>query len=406
MNLNVRPVLTALLRNRTGAILVAMQIAIALAVLVNALYITTQRIERMRRPTGIDVNNIFVMYSGGFTARFNIGSTLQQDLDYLRGLQDVVSATAINAIPLSDGGTADSITTTPKGPGPDNYNRFEIDEHGLEALGVQLVAGRNFRHEEIQPPLGKADASRFFDQVILSRAAAVHLFGQENPLGKPVYDSLGQVATVIGIVDPIVGSWPENEHPDDVFFGPRLAARSGVGTYYLVRTRPGRRDAVMRIAEEHLSRMNTDRVITFNRTLAAIRDLTYLGDRTMSIYLLSVTGCLIAVTCFGIFALATFNVSTRTKQIGTRRAVGARRGDIIQYFLIENGLTTSAGILVGCALALGAGYWLSLEYALPRLNLYYLVGGVLALWAIGQLAAWQPARRAARVSPSVATRTV
>jgi putative ABC transport system permease protein len=43
---------------------------------------------------------------------------------------------------------------------------------------------------------------------------------------------------------------------------------------------------------------------------------------------------------------------------------------------------------------------------LPRLDLYYLVGGVLALWLIGQAAAWQPARRAAGVSPSVATRTV
>jgi putative ABC transport system permease protein len=112
------------------------------------------------------------------------------------------------------------------------------------------------------------------------------------------------------------------------------------------------------------------------------------------------------VTCLGVFALATFNVSTRTKQIGTRRAVGARRRDIVRYFLIENGLITSTGILVGCALALGTGYWLSLQYALPRLDLYYLVGGVLLLWAIGQLAAWQPARRAAAVPPSVATRTV
>ena len=45
----------------------------------------------------------------------------------------------------------------------------------------------------------------------------------------------------------------------------------------------------------------------------------------------------------GIFGLATFNVSTRTKQIGTRRAVGARRRDIVRYFLVENGLITSAG---------------------------------------------------------------
>jgi putative ABC transport system permease protein len=406
MNLNVRPVFTALLRNRTGAILVALQIAIALAVLVNALYITVQRIERIRTPTGIDVDNIFVMYSGGFTQRFDIRSTLQQDLDYLRGLDGVVSATAINAIPLSGGGSANNITIAPKVDGPDNYNFFDIDEHGLDALGVKLVAGRNFRHDEIQPPLGKADASRFVDQVILSRAAATRLFGEANPLGKPVYDSLGQVATVIGIVDPVLGSWPTNEHPDWVYFEPRSAARGGIGSYYLVRTLPGRRDAVMRVAEEHMASANPDRVITFNRTLAAIRDLTYLGDRTMSIYLLTVTCCLIAVTCFGIFALATFNVSTRTKQIGTRRAVGARRADIIQYFLIENGLTTSGGILLGCLLALGAGYWLSLEYALPRLNLYYLVAGVLALWGIGQLAAWQPARRAAAVSPSVATRTV
>jgi putative ABC transport system permease protein len=126
----------------------------------------------------------------------------------------------------------------------------------------------------------------------------------------------------------------------------------------------------------------------------------------MSIYLGTVLALIVAVTCLGIFALATFNVSTRTKQIGTRRAVGARRRDIVRYFLVENALITSTGVVVGCALALAAGYWLSLQYALPRLNLYFLVGGVLLLWAIGQLAAWQPARRAATVPPSVATRTV
>jgi putative ABC transport system permease protein len=162
----------------------------------------------------------------------------------------------------------------------------------------------------------------------------------------------------------------------------------------------------MRTVEEHMSRSNPDRVIDWVRPLNYFRNLSYLGDRAMEIYLVTVTALMIAVTCLGIFALATFNVSTRTKQIGTRRAVGARRRDIVRYFLVENGLITSAGVVAGCALALGAGYWLSLEYALPRLNLYYLVGGVLLLWAIGQLAAWQPARRAAAVPPSVATRTV
>src|SRR5580704_6836642 len=115
MSLNVRPILSALLRNRTGAILVAMQVAIALAVLVNALYIVTQRVERIGRPTGIDVANIFAVSSSGFTPNFHEAASLQQDLAYLRSLPGVVAADAINAIPLSGGGSSQMIVTRPGG---------------------------------------------------------------------------------------------------------------------------------------------------------------------------------------------------------------------------------------------------------------------------------------------------
>jgi putative ABC transport system permease protein len=406
MSLNIRPILSALLRNRTGAVLVAMQVAIALAVLVNALYIVVQRADKIRRPTGIDVDNVLVIASAGFTERFQTVPSVQEDLAYLRGLPGVIAASATGAIPLSNGGDNEPLVTRPDTPRTDNYNALEIDEHGLDALGVRLIAGRNFRHDEIGPPLTKSDASRFVPEIIVSRALAEHLFPRQDPLGKRVYDSLNQSATIIGVVDPLIGCFPSSDHPDWVFFMPRLPYSFGGSLKYLVRTQPGQRDAIMRIAEAHLSKSNPERVIDWVRTLNYFRDLSYLGDRAMGIYLITVTALLIAVTCLGIFALATFNVGTRTKQIGTRRAVGARRRDIIHYFMIENGLITSAGVILGCALALAAGYWLSLQYALPRLNLYYLVGGVLVLWAVGQLAAWQPARRASAVSPSVATRTV
>ncbi len=111
-------------------------------------------------------------------------------------------------------------------------------------------------------------------------------------------------------------------------------------------------------------------------------------------------------SALGIFGLATFNVNNRTRQIGTRRAVGARRIDIVRYFMTENWLVTTLGVVLGCVLALAAGFWLSNQYQMPRLDLYYLVGGVLGLWAVGQLAAWQPALRAAKVSPAMATRNV
>ena len=405
MNLNIRPILSALLRNRTGAVLVAVQVAIALAVLANAAYIIVQRTEKIHRPTGIDEPNILVIESAGFTARFQQTASVRDDLAYLRGVSGVIAATASNSIPLSDGGNNDSLVTQPDAPRTGYINDMEIDEHGLDALGARLVAGRNFQREEIQPALTKSDISRFVPTIIVSRALGEHLFPHESPLGRQVWDSSKHQATIVGVVDPIMGNFPGSEHPDWVFFLPRMPMEFIV-VRYLVRTQPGQRDAVARLVESHLAASNPDRVINFVRPLTYFKNLSYLSASSMEIYLLTVTALVIAVTSLGIFALATFNVSTRTKQIGTRRAVGARRRDIVRYFLIENGLITSVGVLAGCALALAAGYWLSVRYALPRLDLYYLVGGVLALWAIGQLAAWQPARRAAAVPPSVATRTV
>jgi len=241
--------------------------------------------------------------------------------------------------------------------------------------------------------------------VIVTQAAAQALFPRENALGKTIYDALGDSATIVGIIDNMVGSgyWGY-QAVDYVAIIPQLPRIYGFA--YLVRTEPDRRDAVMRTVEEHMAQLDPNRVIKAVHSVEFYKKLLYLSDRNMEVFLITVTVLLLAIACLGIFALATFNVSTRTKQIGTRRAVGARRADIVRYFMVENGLITTAGIVIGCALALAVGYWLSLQYQLPRLDLYYLVAGVLVLWAIGQLAAWQPARRAAAVSPAVATRTV
>ena len=126
----------------------------------------------------------------------------------------------------------------------------------------------------------------------------------------------------------------------------------------------------------------------------------------MAVYLGVVIALLLGIAALGIFGLAAFNVSTRTKQIGTRRAVGARRTDILRYFLAENWLITSVGVVVGCVLALLLGYWLSTAFELPRLKLYYLLAGVVVLWSVSLAAALRPARRASLVSPAIATRTV
>lgn len=406
MSLDIRPVVSSLLRNRTGAVLVAFQIAIALAVLVNAVFIVHQRIEKMSRPTRIDDQNLFGVQTAEFTDRFNYEASVSEDLAYLRSLPGVVSASVSNSIPLGISGSATTVYTQPDSKGNRaQMNYFSMDEQGLNTLGVRLLAGRAFRANEILPPLTVTNANDLVPQLIVTKVLAEKLFPHENAVGKVVYDSLGRPSTIVGIIDNMIGTgWWGYEALDQVAILPQLPRLYGFD--YLVRTEPGRRNAIMRIAEEHLSTSNPDRAIKSVRSVEYYKKLLYRDDRNMGVFLTTVTALLLAVASLGIFGLATFNVSARTKQIGTRRAIGARKADIVRYFMVENGLITTAGILVGSALALAIGYWLSLQYQLPRLDLYYLVGGVLVLWLIGQLAAWQPARKASGVSPSVATRTV
>lgn len=407
MNLNIRPILSALLRNRTGAVLVAAQIALALAILVNATYIVKQRLEAIHRPTGVDEANLFSIDAAGFTPRYDYASSVRDDLDYLRGLDGVIAATVIGNVPLSSSSNIVPLFKTPDHKTSGMFFAFfdEMDEQGLEALGSHLIAGRGFRKEEILPPMTPSDqTTRPFNHIVVTENLARQIAPDGNVLGKTVYDPLGRPVTIIGISASRAGPWME---PLRVLPGSYWVPQQPLmyGFHYLVRTQPGRRDQVMRIASEHLAKSNMDRVIQRVTAVADFKKALMLKDKMTALSLVIVTSLLLAVTALGIFGLATFNVTTRTKQIGTRRAVGARKRDVVRYFLVENGLITTTGIGLGCALALGVGYWLSLRYQLPRLDLYYLVGGVLGLWALGQLAAWQPARRAAAVPPSVATRT-
>jgi putative ABC transport system permease protein len=97
-------------------------------------------------------------------------------------------------------------------------------------------------------------------------------------------------------------------------------------------------------------------------------------------------------------------VQQRTRQIGVRRALGARRVDILRYFQTENFLLATLGIALGCAAAIGINVWLMAHYAVPRLPIVYLPIGAVALWLLGQLAVLGPALRAARVPPTTAMR--
>jgi putative ABC transport system permease protein len=163
---------------------------------------------------------------------------------------------------------------------------------------------------------------------------------------------------------------------------------------------------VLAAAQEVLKRTDPRRVITSARTLEEVRRQFFQDDLAMAAMLVGVILALLGVTALGIVGLASFWVGQRRRQIGVRRALGATRRDILMYFQTENFLIVSAGVALGMTLAYAANLLLMARYELPRLPLYYLPVGALALWGLGQLAVLGPALRAAAVPPVVATRSV
>jgi len=401
--MEMRPILSALLRNRAGAILVALQIAITLAIVVNAIYVTQQRVEKIGRPTGMDDQNIFAFTVTGFEKDFDFQAMVREDMALLRQMPGIVDAAPIRQVPLSGSGSSTGFFSLPNQKGeqsPANY--YSTDEHGINTLGTRLSAGATFDAGVIE--LRNEDKQGMPPIAIISQGLATALFPKQNALGKTFYDDQSKPFRIVGVIEHIHGSWVGWDKVDRVMLTPVVGP--GPGTQYIVRTRPGEIDRVMTATETALRKRDPNRVVGKLHKMSDYKKRSYSGDSFMAVTLTTVTGLVLTFSALGIFGLATFNVNNRTRQIGTRRAIGARKRDIVRYFMTENWMVTTLGVVMGCILALAAGFWLSNQYQMPRLDLYYLLCGVLGLWAVGQFAAWQPSRRAAKVSPAMATRNV
>ena len=391
-----------------------MQVAITLAVLVNVAYIVRQRVEEVSKPTGMDLDNMFWIATGTSSPDYNYATAVKADLIYLNSLSGVVAASTINNLPQTGAITnlpfASNLEALQRPNGGIGALIYLGTEKLLDALGLKLVAGHDFHLDAIKPPAANPNASLgdWAEEIIVTQAMARKLFPDGNALGKLVYVGLiNKSSTIVGIVD-FMRAGPAPARYEDfvtqIVIAPIIP--SGPSGLYVIRAKPGQRAALMRQLEKNFADLQPGRFISrmedYNRTAATIRQ----GTRASAIILAVVALFVLAVTVVGISGLAAFNVTTRTKQLGIRRAIGARKFHILRYFLVENWIITTCGTVLGCMLALVAGLKLSIMYEMPRLPLYYLVGGVLLMWIVGLLAVLVPARRAASISPAVATRGV
>ena len=116
--MEIGPIWRALMRNKTAYVLIALQIAVTMAIMVNAVAIVQERNRLMARPSGIDEPNIFHLESVSFTADFDQAAAIREDLDAIRSMPGVVDAIATNSVPLRNGGWSSGTATRSCSPGP------------------------------------------------------------------------------------------------------------------------------------------------------------------------------------------------------------------------------------------------------------------------------------------------
>lgn len=400
-SLELGPIIRALMRNKLGVVLIALQMAFTMTVIVNAIDIIHDRTLKINSPTGMLEADIFSIRSFGFGSSLNAQALMDEDLDMLRQLPGVVDVSRVNAVPASGSGSSSGYAIEPgRRELTVSAAQYSVDDHALDTMGLTLLAGRNFAPEDVRRRA--ATEPRSADQIIVSLALAEEMFPGEGleAVGKTIYSADDKPLRIIGIVEKLQSPWPNATDwiVERSLMIPDVVLESS--SIYLVRTLPGQRDVLMSEVEERLAAAGHDRILMNNKSVDQMRTELYRMDTAMARVLYTVIATLIFITALGIIGLAVFSINKRRRQIGTRRALGATRGGILRYLLVENFLISAAGVLFGAILTLGFNIFLVRAFDIPRLDWYYAPLAMLVLLLLGQLAALGPAFTAARVPPA------
>lgn len=388
--------------HRVLAVFAALQIALAVALVIGAALISKGmgamlHVADVYRPETMLTFEVSLPVSQYDTPQ-KTAAWFRDSLDRLRSLPGVHAAEATTALPYSDYAWTQEfeIENRPKAPGTSqNTLRLTVSEGYFAALRTPIIAGRGFSATDSleSPPVA-----------VVSRRFAEHYFPGENPIGHRIrMGAEGETwLTIIGVGEEATYSMWKEALRGEVYISAAQIPPHRV--FYAV---VGAGDPLSLAAPARKALAGIDPLLP----LDAIQTYSQLLHENLTglIYaaLLMGVDALIAflLAAIGVFSLMANLVGERTREIGVRLAVGARREDVLRMILGQASILTAIGVGVGLPLAFG----------LARLSANLLrgvkptdpvvFGGVTAAIVLATLiASWAPARRASHVDPMTALR--
>ena len=324
-----------------------------------------------------------------------------QSLDKLRALPSVKSAELTSALPYGDQAWLDDcqIENRPLAPGKfQSALRIPVSNGYLAAFQIPMIAGRGFT---------QSDNLHSQPVAIVSRRFAALYFPAENPIGHRIRmgsNSKDQTewATIVGVADEAKYSMFVKEDAGAVYLNAAQMPPADM-TYSI--TADGDPLSLAPAARKALAQLDPVLPLDNVETYAQVMHEKLIGLGYVAIMLGTDAAIALLLAAIGIFAVMANQVAERTREIGVRLAMGARREDILGMMLRRAVWLTGSGVGVGLLLAFALAHGVAnLLYGVRSDDPIVFGGITAAIAAIALGSCWLPAHKAARIDPMVALR--
>ena len=389
-------------RGRLGrGALVVSEISLAVILLVGA-GLMARSFERLRTiPLGYEPGNAIAvdldLPSGRYQAPESREQIIKRVEERIRALPGVIGVGTTRALPLESGGpdTEFGIDSKPHVEGQPWPSAFytAVTPGYFRAMGMSLTRGRGFTDADDHPTADHV--------VVINETAARRYWGDENPIGQYVRPGGGTKALIVGIVKDVRQRFLTNAVEPQMFVpwshAPELSASMVVRTA---------NDPGLLVPAMHREVWAVDPNLPVEEwTLEWLMSQSIATSKFQTTLLVWFATVALLLAAMGIYALISYAVAQRTREIGVRMALGAARRDVVSMVLGQGVRLAIAGVAIGL---LGAYYLTRLLarvlYEVTPTDPLSHVAAAVVLGLVAALATYIPARRAATVDPVVALR--